>query len=164
MTGSEPGDARLPDMIAIRRAGPADAPAIADVYLSSFRAALPTIRLAHSDDEVRGWIRDWVIPQTEAWVAVDRGGVVAMMSLQPGWVNHLYVAPGRLGEGIGRRLLDLAKERAEGPLELWTFQANERARRFYERNGFVAVEMTDGAGNEEREPDIRYRWERHVER
>jgi GNAT superfamily N-acetyltransferase len=59
---------------------------------------------------------------------------------------------------LGRRLLDLAKERADGLLELWTFQVNAPARRFYERNGFVAVELTDGTGNEEREPDMRYRW------
>ena len=41
-------------------------------------------------------------------------------------------------------------------LQLWTFQVNDRARRFYERNGFTIAEMTDGAGNQEREPDIRY--------
>ena len=153
------GIAGLAEMIFVRRATPADAAAVADVYLSSFRAALPTVRLAHSDDEVRGWVNEWVVPRTETWVAVDGDDVVAMLSLEPGWVNQLYVAPHRIGEGIGRRLLELAKQRAEGPLDLWTFQVNERARRFYERNGFAAVETTDGAGNEEREPDIRYRWQ-----
>ena len=44
-------------------------------------------------------------------------------------------------------------------LTLWTFQRNLRARRFYEANGFVAVRETDGAGNEEKEPDVLYRWE-----
>ena len=43
-------------------------------------------------------------------------------------------------------------------LELWTFQINATAQRFYERHGFVAVDRTDGSANEEREPDIRYRW------
>ena len=28
----------------------------------------------------------------------------------------------------------------------------------YERHGFVAEEFTDGHGNEERTPDIRFRW------
>ena len=41
---------------------------------------------------------------------------------------------------------------------LWTFQVNARARRFYERNGFVAVEFTEGSGNQERQPDVRYEW------
>ncbi len=74
-------------------------------------------------------------------------------------IDQLYVAPDRLGEGIGRRLLDLAKRGAAGRLELWTFQENEQARRFYERNGFVPTEAPDGSGNEEGEPDVRYTWD-----
>ena len=76
----------------------------------------------------------------------------------PGWIEQLYVAPDRLGQGIGSRLVDLAKTRSPDGLTLWTFQVNERARRFYERHGFVAVELTDGSGNEERQPDVRYEW------
>jgi GNAT superfamily N-acetyltransferase len=145
-------------VIALRRASADDAADVAEVYLASFKAALPGIRLVHSDDEVRAWIREQLIPGTEAWVAVDGDHVVALMALSPGWIEQLYVAPDRLGEGIGRRLLDHAKARAEGSLELWTFQANDRARRFYERNAFAEVERTDGAGNEAEAPDIRYRW------
>lgn len=146
-------------MIAIRRARAADAPSLAEVYLASFRAALPTVRLTHTDDEVRAWVRDHLIPATECWVALDGAEVVGMLALSRGWIEQLYVSPGRRGEGIGRRLLDLAKERADGPLELWTFQVNEAARGFYEAHGFAAVELTDGAANEEREPDVRYRWD-----
>jgi hypothetical protein len=43
-------------------------------------------------------------------------------------------------------------------LDLWTFQQNAAARRFYEGRGFKPVEMTDGSGNDERVPDVRYRW------
>jgi GNAT superfamily N-acetyltransferase len=147
--------------VELRRATHADAEAVADVFLDSFRAALPTVKRAHDDADVRRYVRDVLIPRTECWVAVDdRGRVVAMMSLKPGWVEQLYVAPEHLGEGIGRRLLDLAKERSMGELQLWTFQVNDRARRFYERNGFVAAELTDGSGNEEREPDVRFVWPR----
>jgi len=34
----------------------------------------------------------------------------------------------------------------------------DEARRFYGREGFVEVEHTDGAGNEEGEPDVRLEW------
>jgi len=44
-------------------------------------------------------------------------------------------------------------------LELWCFQANERARRFYEARGFHAIRFADGGDNEEWMPDIRCRWE-----
>jgi len=34
------------------------------------------------------------------------------------------------------------------------------ARRFYERHGFRAIHLTDGRDNEEKMPDVRYRWQR----
>jgi GNAT superfamily N-acetyltransferase len=144
--------------IHVRRATDADAVAVADVFIASRKAALPSVPNIHPEDDIRGYVRDILIGEHETWVATDDGGVVGMIALTPGWVDQLYIAPDRLGEGIGRRLLDLAKERSPGELQLWTFQVNTRARRFYEINGMTIAEMTDGAGNEEREPDIRYVW------
>ena len=79
------------------------------------------------------------------------------------WLNQLYVTPSEQNNGIGSTLLRAVKTAhksvmANTPLQLWTFQANAGARRFYERHSFVAVEFTDGSGNEEREPDVRYEW------
>jgi GNAT superfamily N-acetyltransferase len=82
---------------------------------------------------------------------------VALLALAPGWLEQLYVAPDRLGEGIGTRLMAVAKERQPEGLQLWTFQVNARARRFYEWHGFVAVEETPDR-NQERQPDVRYQW------
>ncbi len=53
----------------------------------------------------------------------------------------------------------MAKERSPEGLTLWAFQVNGAAHRFYERHGFLAAESTDGSGNEEREPDVRYVWQ-----
>ncbi len=144
--------------IELRRASDADAEAVADVFISSRRAALPTVPNIHPDEDVRVYVRDILIAKTECWLAQDGDRVVAMMGLSPGWVDQLFVAPDRVGEGIGRQLLDLAKERSGGELQLWTFQVNDRARRFYERNGCTIDELTDGANNEEREPDVRFVW------
>ena len=55
-------------------------------------------------------------------------------------------------------MVALAKENSPEGLELWTFQVNAPAQRFYERHGFVESFRTDGSENEEREPDIRYAW------
>jgi ribosomal protein S18 acetylase RimI-like enzyme len=145
------------DPLEIRPATSADATAVADVYLASFHATY-AFPLAHTDDEVRRWIRDAVVGIAETWVAVEGQRVVGMMVVGPGELDQLYVAPDRLGAGIGRRLLDLAKERSPAGLSLYTFQVNQRARRFYERNGFVARETGDGTGNEEGQPDVRYAW------
>lgn len=107
---------------------------------------------------MRGWVRDVLVPLRETWVAVEDGEVVGLLSIAPGNLDQLYVGPDRLGRGIGRRLVDLAKERSPAGLSLWTFQVNARARRFYERNGFAAVEFGDGSTNQEGQPDVRYEW------
>jgi GNAT superfamily N-acetyltransferase len=114
--------------------------------------------LAHTDEEVRGWVSEHLLPETETWVAELDGAVVAFCSLRDGWLDQLYVAPAYTGRGIGSQLIELAKQRQPAGLQLWTFQVNAGARRLYERHGFRAVEMTDGAGNEERQPDVRYAW------
>jgi GNAT superfamily N-acetyltransferase len=144
--------------VTIRPAVAADASAVADVYLASFHATYD-FPLAHTNDQVRGWIRETVIEGGGTWVAVDAdGAVVALMVVAPDELDQLYVRPDRLGKGIGRRLLDRAKEQSPAGLSLYTFQVNERARRFYERNGFVAEWLGDGSANEEGQPDVRYVW------
>jgi GNAT superfamily N-acetyltransferase len=143
--------------ITIRPASGADAATVADVYLASFHATYD-FPLAHTDDEVRGWIGD-VIGSGGTWVALDPlGAIVGMMAIEPGVLDQLYVRPDRLGEGIGRRMLDVAQDRSPDGLTLHTFQVNARARRFYERNGFVADWFGDGSANEEGQPDVRFVW------
>jgi GNAT superfamily N-acetyltransferase len=129
------------------------------VWLRSFAAALPGVRRPHSDDEVRRWVAEVLLPRHDVWVAEDDGAVVGVLALSDGRLEQLYLDPDRRGQGIGDRFVALAKERQPRGLQLWTFQVNEPARRFYLRHGFVEVERTDGAGNEEREPDVRLVWE-----
>ncbi|MEV6837321.1 GNAT family N-acetyltransferase [Streptomyces sp. NPDC051133] len=149
----------MTDEVVLRRAVAADAGAAAEVYLRSFAAALPTVVRPRTDDDVRDYIRDVVVPLRETWVAqAADAGIVGLMVLRDDLLSQLYLAPGWRGRGIGDRFVALAKERSPGGLTLWTFQVNEPAHRFYERHGFVAVEYTDGSGNEEREPDVRYVW------
>ena len=144
--------------VVIRRATTSDASATADVYLRSFGAALPTVVRPRSDDEVHAYIRDVVVPSRETWVAVAEEQVVGLMVVAGDLLSQLYLDPDWRGRGIGDRFVALAKERSPQGLSLWTFQVNKPAHRFYERHGFVEAERTDGSGNEEREPDVRYVW------
>lgn len=153
--------------VVLRRATASDAGAAADVWLRSFAAALPTVVRPHSDDDVRTYFREVVVPLRETWVAEATEvteatdgvmGLIGLMVLDHDQLSQLYLDPDRRGQGIGDRFVDLAKRRRPGGLSLWTFQVNRSAHRFYERHGFVAVEYTDGSGNEEREPDVRYVW------
>ncbi|MFJ6558741.1 GNAT family N-acetyltransferase [Streptomyces sp. NPDC091412] len=153
-------DASTANGVVLRRAGGADARDAADVWLRSFAAALPGVVRPHSDDAVRAWFRDVVVPRQETWVAEAGGdsGVVGVMVLDDDMLEQLYLDPDWRGRGLGDRFVALAKERRPRGLSLWTFQVNRPAHRFYERHGFVAAEYTDGGGNEEREPDVRYVW------
>jgi putative acetyltransferase len=147
--------------ISIRRPDPArlgeEADAAMAVQRAAIRATLPGLLEPHTAAEDAQWIRG-IFARHSVWLAVDGQRVVGIASRDGEWVTQLYIAPGHTGMGIGQKLLDrlLAEAAAGGVLRLWTFQRNAGARRFYERNGFVAVELTDGKGNEEREPDVRY--------
>ena len=149
----------------LRPATPADAVYVANVYLISRRTFLAFAPLAHSDDDVRNWVTNVLVPSGGVSVAVARGSeedVVGMMAVsragQIGWVDHLYLAPAVVGRGLGTRFIARAKETLGSPIRLYTFQANADARRFYERHGFRVLELTDGEGNEERCPDMLYEW------
>jgi ribosomal protein S18 acetylase RimI-like enzyme len=144
--------------IQLRRAIAADADAVGDVWLAAFRATYD-FPPAHPDADVRRWLREEIVPRPETFVAVGpEGTVVGFMSLAGGDLEHLYVHPDYHGQGIGSRFVQLAKERRPDGLELYTFQVNGRARRFYERRGFVVEHLGNGEGNEERQPDVRYEW------
>jgi GNAT superfamily N-acetyltransferase len=82
---------------------------------------------------------------------------VGYVGFDDDWINHLYVGPDAQGQGVGPLLLAKALEAGRAK-RLWTFQQNARARRFYEAQGFRLVELTDGAGNEEKTPDALYEW------
>lgn len=146
--------------VALRRARRADASAIAETFLAARRSILHIVPMVHPDDSVEPWIREVVFPENEVWVAEEAGAIAAMMVISPGWLEHLYVHPKSHDMGIGSALVDLAKANplAARGLQLWTFQGNTGARRFYERHGFKAVEFTAGEGNEEKTPDVRYAW------
>jgi GNAT superfamily N-acetyltransferase len=146
--------------VRIRPATADDAAAAAEVYIRARHHNVPAIPpMAHADDDVRAYFVNVLIPLRDAWVATNADdNVIAIMALDGDDVDQLYVAPEWTGRGVGTALLDLAKRERPHGLQLWAFQSNVGARRFYERHGFVAVRETDGRDNEERSPDVRYEW------
>ena len=151
--------------VILRSATLADAGQVASVYLTSRRTFVAFAPLAHSDDDVRSWVANVLIPGGGVSVAVVRSpeeSVVGMMAISRdggiGWVDHLYLVPTAVGRGLGTQFIERAKETLGSPIRLYTFQANAGARRFYERHGFRVLELSDGASNEERCPDMLYEW------
>lgn len=148
----------------LRSARGNDAGDCAHVYLRSRAFALPDVPCPYGVGEVRRWMADEVIGHLDVTVAEIDGTIVGLMVLDPGrrgegWIDQLYLDPAWVGRGLGDRFIAQAKQRLSGGLELWCFEVNEPARRFFERHGFVAVDRTDGLANAERAPDVRYRWQ-----
>ena len=143
----------------IRKLQLADMDAAALVHRDSFRHALPWIPELHTAEEDRWFFRERLFATCELWGAEDSAWLLGIIAFRQGWIDQLYLLPMAQRRGIGTALLAVAQERF-ARLQLWTFQRNAPARRFYESRGFVLVEETDGAGNEEKEPDARYVWSR----
>jgi GNAT superfamily N-acetyltransferase len=133
-----------------------DAEAVADVFVAA-RAGmtyLPPLDVPGA----RRFVVERLVPELEVWVAEEEERIVAFAALQRDDLDHLYVAPPAQGRGLGAALFARMLELRPDGLELWVFQRNEGARRFYERHGCVLLYETDGAANMEREPDARYAW------
>lgn len=109
--------------IAIRDAAPEDAQAIADIYNPYVTGTTATFHTEPVDANER---LEWLIrhdARHPVVIAESDGEVVGWGSLtqwapRPAWSRtvevSLYVALDRLGEGVGRALLDALVERAAG--------------------------------------------------
>ena len=136
----------------------------------------PTIRPARADeyDEVaRVWMDSWASTGLEAasnfllaklrarvpieiekgwslFVADDRGQLAGMLAFQPAhlYLDQLFVAPEYQGRNLGRRLLAFTRQHLPEEISLRCARGNDKAWRWYEREGFVvekeAVEPMTG--------------------
>jgi GNAT superfamily N-acetyltransferase len=147
-----------PARVSFRRANAADAAEVATVYIASRRGAAAWLPTVGTDDEIRGFVVEKMVPERETWVAEDGGRIVAVLVLEADMVDQFYVAPGEQRRGIGDAMLAHAKHLRPAGLRLFAFQRNAPARRFYEARGFIAIQFTDGATCMEREADVLYRW------
>ncbi len=145
------------EVVQVRPARTGDLEPLTDLYVAARAAAEPAMPpVEHDAESVRAWLAG-ILDRAEVWVA-EEDRPVGFAVLAGDWLECLYVAPDRQGEGIGTLLLDLVRAQRPGGFSLWVFVSNEPARAFYRRCGLVELEHTDGTGNEERAPDLRMVW------
>jgi len=136
----------------IRRATPDDVEEIVAIFEPSFGTLdfLPTL---HTHEEHLAWF-ERRLREDEGFI-LGRGFAV----LQDDWLTYLYVHPDAIGTGIGHALFEHATTLRPDGMQFWVFQQNERARRFYEAQGWCP----DGAERIETEltgsplHEVRYR-------
>lgn len=147
------------DGLTFRQLVLADMEDASNVFRTAFDAQLPWLAGLHKREEDRVFWSGYLFSNCVIWGAARQDGLLGVIAFRQGWVDQLYILPHMQGRGIGSRLLGRATA-SHVRLNLWTFQKNAGARCFYESKGFEAVRETDGADNEEHEPDILYSWRR----
>jgi GNAT superfamily N-acetyltransferase len=119
--------------ITLRDASLEDSEAIADVFITCRKVFVKYAPLAHSDIEIRQWVAGTLVPSGGVSVAVKGSDIVGMIATsqkeQSSWIDHLYLQPDFVGQGIGTRLINLAKGSLREPIRLFTFQQNAGSRR-----------------------------------
>ena len=136
-----------------------DMDAAARVVRTAFDQALPSLAGLRTPEEDQWFFRERVFETCEVWGAFDGAAMRGIIAFREGWIDQLYVLPEAQRRGVGKDLLQVAQN-AFDRLQLWTFQRNAPARRFYEARCFALIQQTDGARNEEKEPDALYLWAR----
>jgi ribosomal protein S18 acetylase RimI-like enzyme len=140
--------------VILDRATPDDAQAIATI-LGDWIAATDWMPKLHTRAQDLGFARHLLATQ-QVWV-IRAPTVRGYLALDGTVVTSVTIAAKARGRGTGKLLLDHAKT-VSPRLTLFTFQANTRALRFYEREGFAELRRTDGADNEEHLPDVELGW------
>ena len=123
----------------IRPARPDEYDEIARVWMESWvstgLAEASEFLLANLRARVRREIEDgWTL-----FVADDNGTIAAMLALHLPklYLDQLFVAPSHQGRSLGRQLLAFTRTHLPDEMHLRCVRENEKAWRWYEREGFV---------------------------
>ena len=130
----------------------ADMDQAARVHRASFDHALPWLTGLHTADEDRWFYRERMFKACTLWGAFHGDALTGIIAFRNDWIDLLYVLPHAADCCRSRKVPSIGSSFGRS--------SATRARRFYEACGFVLVEETDDASNEENEPDARYLWTR----
>jgi GNAT superfamily N-acetyltransferase len=102
--------------------------AASDALLEKLRARVPA-------EVAKGW---------SLYVADDGGTLAAMLALHPSnnYLDQLFVAPEYQGKSVGRMLLAFTRQHMPDEIWLRCVRENDKAWRWYEREGFVFEKET----------------------
>jgi ribosomal protein S18 acetylase RimI-like enzyme len=121
--------------------------------------AMPDFQRAkgHFFYEDQWYFQNRILNDNKVWVVANESRSIAFMAIKDEFIDHLYVHPDYWRQGIGKQLLQFAREIQPEHIWLYTLQVNTNARAFYEKNGFVAEKFGISPAPES-EPDVEYHW------
>ncbi len=153
--------AKLHEEFRLDTAVASDMLAVAAVFSASRDEALTYLPKLHTEEEDREYFSQVVFCENEVIVCrlTTSLAIVGFIAFDEDFVHHLYLLPDYCHRGLGSMLIQEPMQRYN-KVRLWVFQQNDRARRFYERHGFLSIKFTDGKDNEEKLPDVLYEWRR----
>jgi N-acetylglutamate synthase-like GNAT family acetyltransferase len=129
----------------LRRCEPDDFEAIFAIIndgAEAYRGVIPPDRW-HDPYMPREDLRDQIDAGVEFWGIEDDGALVAVMGIQPVMdvtlIRHAYVRTANQNQGHGKRLLEMLRSQARGPVLIGAWKDASWAIRFYQRNGFELV-------------------------
>jgi len=123
----------------IRTARPDEYDEVARVWMASWVST----KLAQSSDgllsDLRARLRREIDGGWSLFVADDRGTIAGMLALHPPTclLDQLMVAPAYQGRSLGRELLAFTRQQLPDEIWLKCVRENEKAWRWYEREGFA---------------------------
>ena len=149
----------MPENFIIRDYRPQDFDAVTILWRVAREKSLPEFQRlkGHFFYEDQDYFRDHVLQENRVFVVESNDRPVAFMAMRNDFIDHLYVHPDYQNQGLGKLLLDYARQLSPNHIWLYTLQINMRAREFYERNGFTA-EKFGVSPPPESEPDVEYHW------
>jgi putative acetyltransferase len=137
----------------------ADLPALIELWVAAWRESGFTIDFDARREWLGNHLRTLCRDGAAIVVGLDAEGAPAgfvTIDAKTGYLDQLCVAPSERGSGLARALLDEAKRRSPGAVELEVNEANARALRFYEREGFDPVSR--GSSALSGLPTLKMRW------
>ncbi len=126
----------------IRKFKPADIDQVINIWLEASIEAHDFIGADFWKSKVKE-MREIYIPSGETYVYEEEGIIKGFISLHNETLAAIFVSPEFQGKGIGRHLMNKAKE-LRGSLNLTVYRENTDSVKFYEKCGFeIELEQFD---------------------
>lgn len=132
----------------IRKYQPEDLPSVLNIWLKSNLDAHSFIAATYRESHLE--YMKQVLPQADIYVYEIQNQVVAFAGLENNYIAGIFVQQKKRSQGIGKQLLSFLKN-THSTLSLTVYEKNQKALKFYIREGFQVIREGIDSNNNEKE-------------